>query len=105
MNVIAHKNTARRFDRYSLTRKLNAAINYRQFQGSVGWPSSYRYPDVEYDDEVKLTIGDEEIHLFHSRGETDDGTWVWLPKRKVICSGDLFIWTCMISFMIYFLFY
>jgi len=25
-------------------------------------------------------------------GETDDATWVWIPKYKAIASGDLVIW-------------
>ena len=25
-------------------------------------------------------------------GETDDHTWTWVPSRKVLCYGDLFIW-------------
>src|SRR6202022_3886536 len=28
----------------------------------------------------------------HARGETDDHTWVWIPSRRVLCTGDLFIW-------------
>jgi alkyl sulfatase BDS1-like metallo-beta-lactamase superfamily hydrolase len=37
-------------------------------------------------------IGDEPIELRHARGETDDATWVFLPKRRVAIVGDLFIW-------------
>jgi len=69
-------------------------INFRQFQSpSVGWPRTYRYPDVEYENQLTLHIGGEEIQLFHDCGETDDATWVWMPKRSVICTGDLFLWT------------
>jgi alkyl sulfatase BDS1-like metallo-beta-lactamase superfamily hydrolase len=32
------------------------------------------------------------MELNHARGETDDHTWVWLPDRRVLCTGDLFIW-------------
>jgi alkyl sulfatase BDS1-like metallo-beta-lactamase superfamily hydrolase len=39
-----------------------------------------------------LEIGGEVLELHHARGETDDGTWVWAPERRVIFSGDLFIW-------------
>jgi glyoxylase-like metal-dependent hydrolase (beta-lactamase superfamily II) len=39
-----------------------------------------------------LTIGDEKIELFHGRGETDDATFVWLPERRVLASGDFVIW-------------
>src|SRR4029453_8894581 len=32
------------------------------------------------------------FHLHHGRGETDDHTWTWIPERKVLATGDLFIW-------------
>jgi hypothetical protein len=38
------------------------------------------------------TIGDEKIELFPGRGETQDATFVWLPKRRAPASGDFFIW-------------
>ena len=30
--------------------------------------------------------------LRHGRGETDDHTWTWVPERRVLCTGDFFIW-------------
>jgi alkyl sulfatase BDS1-like metallo-beta-lactamase superfamily hydrolase len=32
------------------------------------------------------------FELHHGKGETDDHTWTWVPDRKVLCTGDLFIW-------------
>ena len=32
------------------------------------------------------------IGAVFARGETDDHTWTWIPDRKAIFSGDLFIW-------------
>src|SRR6185369_4815754 len=32
------------------------------------------------------------LDLRHARGETDDHTWLFLPERKVLFTGDLFIW-------------
>ena len=32
------------------------------------------------------------FELHHDKGETDDATWVWHADRKVLCTGDLFIW-------------
>jgi alkyl sulfatase BDS1-like metallo-beta-lactamase superfamily hydrolase len=37
-------------------------------------------------------VGGVRFQLFHARGETDDHTWVWLPERRVLFTGDLFIW-------------
>jgi len=89
--VIAHEAVKDRFDRYQLTAGYNRVINGRQF-GVAAWPSEYRYPDRSYRDTLELSVGGERIELFHARGETDDHTIAWLPERKVLCTGDLFIW-------------
>ena len=91
--VIAHRALVERFDRYRLTAGYNGAINRRQFRlPGFEWPRSYRYPDVTYEKAMSLTIGGTAFELRHDRGETDDHTWVWLPERRVLCTGDLFIW-------------
>lgn len=89
--VIAHELVKDRFDRYQLTAGYNESINARQF-GAAAWPKSYRYPDTTYRTSLTREIAGEKLELFHARGETDDHTWVWLPERKVLCTGDLFIW-------------
>lgn len=91
--VVAHEALPHRFDRYKLTAGYNEVINQRQFQvGNLRWPMEYRYPDVTYRDTMTLVIGGVTIELNHARGETDDHTWTWIPEKKVLCSGDLFIW-------------
>jgi alkyl sulfatase BDS1-like metallo-beta-lactamase superfamily hydrolase len=91
--VVAHENVPRRFDRYVLTAGYNAAINRRQFRvPELTWPTEYRYPDETYSDRLVLEVGDERFELQHAKGETDDATWVWVPGRGVLCTGDLFIW-------------
>jgi alkyl sulfatase BDS1-like metallo-beta-lactamase superfamily hydrolase len=91
--VVAHEALPARFDRYRSTVGLNASINARQFQvARVDWPTSYRYPDVTYRSTLAFTVGDLRFLLTHGRGETDDATWVWLPDRKVLFTGDFFIW-------------
>jgi alkyl sulfatase BDS1-like metallo-beta-lactamase superfamily hydrolase len=47
---------------------------------------------VTYAKELALTVGGERFELHHALGETDDATWAWIPERKTICAGDLFIW-------------
>lgn len=91
--VVAHEHLPHRFDRYLLTQGYNAIINQRQFQlPTPWWPDEYRYPDETYRDHHHLGVGGETFELHHDRGETDDATWVWNPTRRVLCSGDLFIW-------------
>jgi alkyl sulfatase BDS1-like metallo-beta-lactamase superfamily hydrolase len=82
-----------RFDRYKLTAGYNAVINQRQFQvPGLKWPLEYRYPDITYRSALTIDVGGVPIELHHARGETDDHTWTWIPSKRVLCSGDLFIW-------------
>ena len=91
--VVAHEALPARFDRYLLTLGYNEIVNQRQFQApGLRWPTAYRYPDETYRDEHRLTVGGERFELYHARGETDDHTWTWLPDRRILCCGDLFIW-------------
>jgi len=92
VTVIAHEAVPARFDRYRRTAGWNACINARQFRGPVKWPVDYRYPDQTFRDRLDLDIAGERIELHHARGETDDATWVYLPSRKLLAVGDLFIW-------------
>ena len=91
--VVAHESLPARFDRYRKTAGLNATINARQFRmPGLAWPTEYRYPDVTYRTAHTLTVGDLRLELHQARGETDDHTWIWLPQRRILCTGDLFIW-------------
>src|SRR5439155_26544871 len=91
--VIAHEMISARFDRYRLTAGYNAVVNRRQFGiPALQWPVDYRYPDITYRDDLVVDVGGERFELRHDRGETDDATWVWVPARRVLCTGDLFVW-------------
>jgi alkyl sulfatase BDS1-like metallo-beta-lactamase superfamily hydrolase len=90
--VIAHRAVPERFDRYKRSPGYNSCINARQFRWSAHWPVDYRYPDKVYDGSLDVDVGELRMELHHSRGETDDHTWVWIPSHAVLCTGDLFIW-------------
>ncbi len=92
-HVVAHSGVPARFERYVLTAGYNSMVNRRQF-GAAGlsWPTEYRFPDETYDASHEMTVGGERFELHHARGETDDHTWTWIPSRRVLCTGDLFIW-------------
>jgi len=90
--VLAHEAVPDRFERYRRTAGYNEHINARQFGMATKWPTDYRMPDVTYQRELSVEVGGERFELHHARGETDDHTWVWMPERKVLCPGDLFIW-------------
>ena len=92
-DVVAHENVPPRFDRYVRTAEYNAWINRRQFGiPQLTWPTEYRYPDTTYRDQHAFECGGERFELHHARGETDDHTWTWVPGRRLICCGDMFIW-------------
>lgn len=92
-HVIAHEAVPRRFEKYERSFEYNAIVNRRQFQDpNLSWPQEYRYPDETYCDHLELQRGDSVFELHHSRGETDDGTWVFLRSQKILCCGDFFIW-------------
>jgi alkyl sulfatase BDS1-like metallo-beta-lactamase superfamily hydrolase len=91
--VIAHENVPRRFARYAITRGYNGTINARQFGlPELTFPTDFRPPDHTYSDELTLEVGGERFELHHAKGETDDHTWTWVPGRRILCCGDLFIW-------------
>jgi len=105
----AHERTAARFRRYAATSGYNARINARQFDVDPelllpvfegNRPPTHEYSRMRgYDTATNmftLTLDGLEIHLIHAKGETDDGTVVYLPKqplcdRAVVCPGDLVI--------------
>jgi glyoxylase-like metal-dependent hydrolase (beta-lactamase superfamily II) len=91
--VTAHEAVSRRFDRYRMTAGYNEIINQRQFGiRGLRWPTEYRYPDRTYASELDIAVGGTAFELRHEKGETDDHTVTWVPRHKVLCCGDLFIW-------------
>ncbi len=94
--IIAHRDVPPRFDRYHLLGPQNDAINRYQFNMAPEErpfsDAAWVYPDETYAEGMTITIGGERFELHHSRGETDDETWVWCPGRRVLCTGDTFIW-------------
>ncbi len=90
--IVGHRAVAARFDRYRATNGLNALINARQFSIAATWPLDYDDPDETYDDRLRLTAGEVVLELRHARGETDDHSWVWWSERRILWTGDLFIW-------------
>ena len=93
--VIGHEAVTRRFDRYELTADYNNAINGRQFGARAqlsSFTTEWVHPDVTYADELDLPVGSETLRLIHAKGETDDHTVIWAPQRRILFSGDLFMW-------------
>jgi len=101
--IVGHEAIHDRFERYQLTNGYNAFINHRQFKksgvmgtgadGGPSFPRRFAEPDVTYRDALTLDIGGTAFELHHTRGETDDHTWAWVPSRRAACLGDLLIWS------------
>jgi glyoxylase-like metal-dependent hydrolase (beta-lactamase superfamily II) len=58
------------------------------------WLEDYRdphivLPTITYHDRLTLHLGDHELQLLYRRGHTRGDTVVWLPRQKVLASGDL----------------
>ena len=98
--VYGQRHIPAHFDRYKRTVGYNTAINSRQFirpgmdaeQVRLPWPDEFRYPDVTFDHAVRFSVGDLTFEVTHTRGETEDAAWTWVPERKWLFPGDLFIW-------------
>jgi alkyl sulfatase BDS1-like metallo-beta-lactamase superfamily hydrolase len=91
--IIAHAACPDRFDRYKLTNGYNGHINARQFGFPKPiFPKDFVYPDETVGESLTLEVGDARVELNHDRGETDDHLWAWLPDKRALYTGDLFIW-------------
>ncbi len=95
IEIFGHENVKPRFNRYDLTNGYNQVINHRQFGSKIKGsflPRDAGEPTTTYDTALKLSRGGLAMELHHAKGETDDHTWIWVPKYKAICAGDFFIW-------------
>lgn len=101
--IIAHRAMPRRFARYARTAGHNAALNARQFGGTVSLaennPENFKSfgvpklpPNLLYDERLDIAVGGLHFEIHHCPGETDDHSWIFCPERSVLCPGDLFIW-------------
>jgi alkyl sulfatase BDS1-like metallo-beta-lactamase superfamily hydrolase len=94
--IWAHEDVAPRFERYRLTRGWQAHINSLQFGVRIA-PNfmfadrSFTLPDLTYSDMQLLELEREPVELRHAMGETDDATWVWMPRRRLAMVGDLIV--------------
>ena len=103
--IIAHKNVARRYDRYRMLSRYNIFINKIQHVSRAGYDAppegvqfmpkgSDVYPDITYSDSMQFRTGSLTFELYHYMGESDDGTWVWIPERKIAIAGDVVECAC-----------
>jgi len=98
---VGHENLPARFERYNATEGYNTIINTRQFSGAkkmgIGGeqrflPESTPTPEITFRDRLDVSVGGLTLDLRHAKGETDDHAWGWLPEKRMILTGDLFMW-------------
>jgi len=100
--VIAQERSLAHLARYKEMEPYNWYIN--QIQSGRGFakptgkarflPENVVYPDVTFREAMSFKLGGLTFELYHYLGETDDGTWVWVPERKVAAVGDLLEGDC-----------
>ncbi len=98
--VIAHENVVERFKKYKMLDKYHDWINMEQFTSVKGRSKSVVSAHKTLDptillhgneDSYTFKLGGITFELYHNKGETDDSIWLWVPEKKLICTGDLMI--------------
>jgi glyoxylase-like metal-dependent hydrolase (beta-lactamase superfamily II) len=97
--VVAHRNYPEFLEYTARLAGYFARMNAAQFAGSAALPSGgatpatakpalQPQPSVLFDTTHKLVVGDTEIVLLHTPGETPDHLTVWIPKLRAAFIGD-----------------
>lgn len=61
----------------------------RLFAGVESVPG-LTWPNIVFEKSLKMFMGEREVHILHlGKGHTKGDTVVWLPKEKILFSGDL----------------
>lgn len=97
--IIAHQNVVKRFQKYQMLDDYHKWLNAQQFgsimgkQDEVVSPHEVLNPTILLDGKEPFTfeLGGIEFEVNHDIGETDDSSWLWVPDKELICSGDLII--------------
>ncbi len=88
--VIGHENVATRFDRYQRMAPYFRHIMEIQIRQTLPIrKAAFVYPTLTYRDDYSFKLGGLTFNLFHGKGESDDGTLVWIPELKTVFCGDL----------------
>lgn len=93
--VYGHELIPVNFNRLVRNEGRNTLINQRQFARQPGTSTlrmDLRYPDIIYRDALSFRVGDLTFELHHALGGSDDATWTWVPERRLLHAGDMFVW-------------
>ncbi|MBD3197378.1 MAG: MBL fold metallo-hydrolase [Candidatus Lokiarchaeota archaeon] len=97
--VIAHENVLKRFKKYQMLDDYHRWLNAQQFASVMGNQKDVVEPDeflkptrlLDGRDPYVFNFGGIEFEINHDIGETDDSSWLWVPQKELICTGDLMI--------------
>lgn len=97
--IIAHENVLKRFKKYQMLDDYHRWLNAQQFSSVMGSrddvvePHKFLKPTLLLDGKEPyiFNLGGIEFEINHDIGETDDSSWLWVPEKELICSGDLMI--------------
>jgi alkyl sulfatase BDS1-like metallo-beta-lactamase superfamily hydrolase len=97
--IIAHENVLKRFKKYQMLDDYHRWLNAQQFasvmgnQDEVVEPNKYLEPTLLLDGKEPyiFNLGGMEFEVNHDIGETDDSSWLWVPEKELICTGDLMV--------------
>jgi alkyl sulfatase BDS1-like metallo-beta-lactamase superfamily hydrolase len=98
--IIAHEMCIKRFEKYRMLDKYHDWLNKQQF-ASLGLNRLKTIVSAkETLDPTKIMKGNETytfklgyctFELYHDKGETDDSIWLWVPEKRLLCTGDLLV--------------
>ncbi|TFF97804.1 MAG: MBL fold metallo-hydrolase [Promethearchaeota archaeon] len=97
--IVAHQNVVKRFKKYQMLDEYHKWLNAQQFgsvmgkQDEVVSPNDVLNPTILLDGMHPYTfeLGGTEFEVNHDIGETDDSSWLWVPEKELICTGDLMV--------------
>ena len=74
------------------TEQVRAAVAERRKEVADLRSSSYQSPTLTYTDSLTIDLGEREVHiLFLGRGNTNGDAVIYLPKEKIVETGDLVV--------------
>jgi alkyl sulfatase BDS1-like metallo-beta-lactamase superfamily hydrolase len=95
--IVGHERVLNRLARYQRLQGQHEHINRIQFAippDREAFPRVYYPPTLTYHQRLSLRLGDLTLECRHGIGETDDATWIWVPERRTVISGDFIVWSC-----------
>jgi cyclase len=88
-DIIVHEGTMKKLladDRVDICKDWIKLIDSRS-----GYLMDHYYvkkPRITYEDRMTLNLGSEVFELIHTQGHTQDETMVYMPRKKVLFTGD-----------------